>query len=152
MQKPKRKANSRFMQGQFIPSNPKKYLGDPTKIEFRSSWELKCMKNFDLSQDIVAWNSEDVKIKYIHPKDGLYHTYFMDFLIVDKNKKVHLIEVKPYKETVPPKPQGKKKARYLKECLTYEINQAKWAYARKYCQARGWNFVILTEKSISNLR
>lgn len=143
----------RYKQGQFKPKNPKKYLGDVDNIVYRSGWELKCMKHFDYSQTVLAWNSEEIIIPYISPKDNKYHRYFMDFLIVTKDKdtgekKVTLIEVKPKAQTLPPKRQGKKKERFLQEAITYEVNQAKWAYARKYCEQKGWSFAIMTEDHI----
>lgn len=142
----------RYYQGKFKPKNPKKYLGDPSNIEYRSSWELKCMNHFDQASYILGWNSEEIIIPYISPKDTKYHRYFIDFLIVTKDdngeKVVTLIEVKPEKEKYPPKRQGKKKSRFLKEAITYEVNQAKWAAARKYCEKKGWRFMIMTEKHI----
>ena len=144
----------RFRQGKYKPINPKKYLGDVNKIEYRSSWELKCMKNFDLSSTILAWNSEEVVIPYISPKDGRYHRYFIDFLIVtldrskENGKKITLIEVKPKAQTLQPKSQGKKRSRFLKEAVTWEVNKAKWDYAKKYCENKGWHFQIMTEDDI----
>jgi hypothetical protein len=144
----------RYRQGFYKLKNPQKYLGDPNEIFFRSGWELKCMKHFDLSSKILAWNSEDVVIMYLSPKDGKYHRYFMDFLIVTKDnskpngKRVTLIEVKPKAQTLPPKKQGKKKSRYLQEAVTWEVNQAKWEYARMYCEKKGWDFLIMTEDHI----
>jgi len=142
----------KYYQGKFKPKNTKKYIGDVNNIEYRSSWELKCMNHFDTASYVYGWNSEGVIIPYISPKDTKYHRYFIDFLIVTKDKNgekvVTLIEVKPDKERYPPKKQGKKKSRYLKEAITYEVNQAKWAAARKYCEKKGWNFMIMTEKHI----
>ena len=142
----------KYYQGKFKPKNTKKYIGDVNNIEYRSSWELKCMNHFDTASYVYGWNSEGVIIPYISPKDTKYHRYFIDFLIVTKDKNgekvVTLIEVKPDKERYPPKKQGKKKSRYLKEAITYEVNQAKWAAARKYCEKKGWNFMIMTEEHI----
>ena len=144
----------KFYQGKFNIRNPKKYIGDVSKIEFRSSWELKVMNQFDTSSSIIAWNSEEIVIPYISPKDGKYHRYFMDFLIVTKDdtkpsgKKITLIEVKPKAQTVPPKSKGKKKSRFLQEAMTFDVNQAKWAAARKLCKAKDWDFVIMTEDHI----
>ena len=145
---------SRYRQGVYKVKNKKKYLGDLDKVVYRSSWELKCMKQFDLSSKILAWSSEEVVIPYISPKDGKYHRYFMDFLIItaDKTKpdgkRITLIEVKPKAQTKPPKSQGKKKSRYLQEAMTWEVNRAKWKYAEAYCKKKGWSFLIMTENEI----
>lgn len=144
----------KFRQGIFKPKNPDKYIGDVSRIEYRSSWELKCMKHFDISSSILGWNSEEVIIPYISPKDTKYHRYFMDFLIVtrdptdNKKYKTTLIEVKPKAQTLPPKSRGKKKSRYLQEAIAYEVNQAKWKYARAYCKKKGYDFLIMTEEHI----
>jgi hypothetical protein len=142
----------KYYQGKFKPKNTKKYIGDVNNIEYRSSWELKCMNHFDTASYVYGWNSEGVIIPYISPKDTKYHRYFIDFLIVTKDKNgekvVTLIEVKPEAQTVPPKSKGKKKSRFLQEAMTFDINIKKWEAARKYCEKKGWNFMIMTEKHI----
>lgn len=141
-----------YYQGRYELVNPEKYLGDPNNVVYRSGWERRLCYKFDHSPEIIAWGCEAVVIKYISPKDGLPHRYFTDFITVALNKEgekvVTVIEVKPEKEKYPPSSKGKKKARYIKECMNFEINQAKWKYARAYCEKRGWNFVILSEKQI----
>lgn len=143
----------RFKQGIYQPIHPEKYIGDVHDVRYRSSWEFQLCYKFDHSKEILAWGCEPLFILYRSPKDGLSHRYFIDFMTVAYNKEldkkiVTLIEVKPEKEKYPPTSKGKKKSRYLYECMQYEINQSKWKYARAYCEKRGWNFVILTEKEI----
>lgn len=143
-----------YRQGKFKPLNPGKYIGDPTKIVYRSGWEHKTMKKLDESSSVIGWGSEEVVIPYISPVDGRAHRYFMDFLVVAKdpkgNKLITLIEVKPYDQTMPPKMTGsKKKERLMTEIATYAVNQAKWEAAAEYCAKRGWAFKILTEKDIN---
>jgi hypothetical protein len=145
---------SKFRQGPYKVKNRDKYIGDVDKVVYRSSWEMKCMKQFDMSSNILAWNSEEIIIPYTSPKDSKYHRYFMDFLIVTRDdskpngKRITLIEVKPKAQTFPPKASGKKKSRYLQEAMTYEVNIAKWKYAKAYCDKRGWYFLIMTEDHI----
>jgi hypothetical protein len=92
--------------GKFNPKNPNKYNGDASKIQYRSSWELKLMMRFDNHPDVIWWNSEEVVIPYISPIDNKYHRYFVDFLVKIKNKEglceTLLIEVKPKSQTSPP--------------------------------------------------
>ena len=94
--------------GLYKPKFPEKYKGNPCNIVFRSSWEYKLMKYFDLSGNIVQWQSEELWIPYRSPIDRKVHRYFPDFLIcvVDKNgnKTTKIIEVKPKKQTIPPNP------------------------------------------------
>ena len=69
----------------------------------------------------------------------------------DGKKRTIMIEVKPHKETIPPvAKQGKKKKTLLYESLTYLQNEAKWNSAKRYCAKRGWEFSIMTERSIYN--
>ena len=141
--------------GLYKPKFPQKYKGNPCNIVFRSSWEYKLMKYFDLSSNIVEWQSEELWIPYRSPVDRKVHRYFPDFLIrvVDKegNKTTKIIEVKPKKQTIPPevKTKGTKHTkRYLTEVLTYGINSAKWKAAKDYCSDRKWEFLIFTEKEL----
>jgi len=147
------KKNGHYKQGNYVPANPKKYLGDVKKIPYRSGLEQKVCYKLDHADYVVGWCIEPAPVIYIKPTDGLPHRYFPDFLTVtlnsDGTKNITLIEVKPYNQQFPPKKQGKKKSRYLKEAVDYEINQAKWAAARELCKKKGWNFVILTEKEIN---
>ena len=138
--------------GRFTPKNPKKYKGDPTNIIFRSLWELTCMKRFDENPDIIEWSSEETIVPYISPLDRRRHRYFPDFLIktrqADGSTKTFMIEVKPKKETIEPKPQKRKTRKYITEVTTWAKNQAKWAAAEEYCLDRGWEFMKMTEETI----
>ena len=134
--------------GKFKPINPHKYAGDVKNIVFRSLWERRFMKYCDTNRNVIAWNSEEVVIPYKSPIDGKYHRYYPDFLIRIKSsndtKKTIMIEVKPKKETRPPK-KRKKTVRYLQEVKTWGVNEAKWKAAEEYCKDRKWEFKILTE-------
>ena len=82
--------------GKFIPRNPSKYLGDPTSIVYRSSYELKFMNWCDLNSSIIGWNSEEIAIPYRSPIDNKVHRYFVDFYMEVKSetgKERYLIEV-----------------------------------------------------------
>jgi len=141
--------------GKYSPINPSKYRGDPTRIVYRSLWERRVMKFFDQSPNIIEWQSEEVVVPYKSPKDGRYHRYFPDFVIWQRDRSgsivTKMIEVKPLKEVVGPKPKAasaKPSRRYIIEVVTYAINVAKWDAARAFCADRKWEFVILTEKEL----
>lgn len=138
-----------YHQGLFRPTHPEKYEGDPTLICYRSSWELKVFKWCDLNPSVLSWSSEEIRIGYICATDNQHHTYFPDLKIKVKTKddevKTYLVEIKPMKETLPPKRKGKQ---YLQESLTFIKNQSKWKYAKEYCKNRGWDFVVLTEEDL----
>ena len=42
--------------GRFKPKQYKKYKGDPTKIVYRSMWELRFMKYCDKNPYILEWS------------------------------------------------------------------------------------------------
>ena len=110
------------------------------------------MLTFDDNPNIIKWASEEIAIPYLSPVDRKRHRYYPDFMVELKNKdgKVEtiMIEVKPKKQTEPPKPRKRKSVTYLNEAKTYAINQAKWAAAQALCDRKGWTFRIMTEKEI----
>lgn len=134
--------------GYFKPRNPKKYKGDPTKIIYRSSWELKLMSYLDKHPDVLQWASEEFSIPYVSPIDNRVHRYFPDFWVKQMKNGVQetiLIEVKPKVQTLPPKPQTKRTKRYINEVKTWGVNSAKWKAAREFCADRNWRFLIFDE-------
>jgi hypothetical protein len=137
----------KFKQGLYKPKNPKKYIGDLSKVVYRSSWEHKLCRKFDDSSNVIGWCMEENVIPYISPVDGRMHRYFMDFMVVTKDKRVILIEVKPFAQTQPPKTRNKE--RLLYETKTYLVNQAKWKAAEQYCKEKGWVFKVVTEKDLN---
>ena len=138
--------------GRYTPKNPKKYKGDYHNIIYRSSWERKFMVYCDNSDNILEWGSEEIIIPYLSPWDGKLHRYFPDFYIKVKqakgNIKKFIIEVKPKKQTKPPKPVSRKTKRWLNEVKTYSINEAKWKYAKEWCENNNMEFKILTEEEL----
>ena len=138
--------------GRYTPKNPKKYKGDYHNIIYRSSWERKFMVYCDNSDNILEWGSEEIIIPYLSPWDGKLHRYFPDFYIKVKqakgNIKKFIIEVKPKKQTKPPKPVSRKTRRWLNEVKTYSINEAKWKYAKEWCENNNMEFKILTEEEL----
>jgi len=148
----------KYYQGKYKPKNPKKYIGDPTNIIYRSSWELKLMRFLDEHPDVVEWGSEVLVIPYRSPIDGKMHRYFTDFIVKqinkDRKKETIVIEVKPKSQTVAPDVSKKLTAkgsisrRFLNEVKTWGVNQAKWKAATDYCDDRGWKFQIMTEDQL----
>jgi hypothetical protein len=142
----------KYYQGRFKPKNPKKYLGDPTNIIYRSGWELKFMRFCDNHPNVIQWGSEEVVIPYISPIDGKVHRYFTDFIVKQLNtmgkKETLIIEVKPKAQTRPPEKKSRVTKRYLTEVKTWGVNQAKWKAANEFCKDRGWKFKIVTEDDL----
>ncbi len=137
--------------GKFTPQNPQKYNGNPDNIIYRSSWELRCMKWFDDNPNIIWWSSEELAIPYYSPVDKRMHRYFPDFIIKVKRKDdtimTYVVEVKPEAQTKKPT-QKRKTKNFLRESITYVVNQMKWKAADEFCHAHGWEFKIITEKDL----
>ena len=137
--------------GRFKPKNPKKYNGSADNIIYRSSWELRVMKYFDESPNIIWWASEELAIPYRSPVDQKMHRYFPDFIVKVREKTglvmTYILEVKPEKQTKVPI-QKRKTQRYLQEAATYAVNQEKWRAADILCQEYGWKFKVVTEKDL----
>jgi hypothetical protein len=142
----------KFSQGRFTPRNPSKYIGDVNNIIYRSSWEKKVLLYLDITPSILKYSSEETVIPYISPVDNRMHRYFVDFTIMYKTSsgeiKRAIVEVKPFKQTMPPVTPKKKTRYYLNEVMTYSVNQAKWNTARKWADKNGFSFIILTEKDL----
>ena len=134
-------------QGKYRPSYPRKYKGDPNNIIYRASWEYKFMKWCDYTTSVQEWGSEEIIIPYISPADGKRHRYFPDFYVKIQNRK-YLVEVKPFKQTLEPKPQKRNTKRYINEVVTYHINKAKWKAATEFCKDHSWEFMLITEKEL----
>ena len=138
--------------GKYRPSVPSKYRGNPTNIIYRSLWELKFMKYCDSNQNILEWGSEEFFIPYTSPIDGKRHRYYPDFYIKVKEStgqvKKYVIEIKPKKQCLEPKPQKKKTKGYIYEVCEYAKNQAKWKAASEYCKDRMVEFKVLTENEL----
>jgi hypothetical protein len=138
--------------GKFTPKNPNKYLGDPTNIWYRSLWERRIMVHLDENSAVIEWSSEEIIIPYLSPVDNRWHRYFPDFFVKVKNKEglmeSMILEVKPFKQAVPPKPTGRVTKRYITEVMNWGVNESKWKAATEYCKDRMWKFKVVTEKDL----
>jgi hypothetical protein len=141
-----------YKQGFFKPKNPKKYIGDPTNIIFRSSWEKRVMEWLDTNTNVIRWGSEEVIIPYVSPIDNKVHRYYTDFYVEavgrDGETRKMLLEVKPKVQTQEPKKPQRTTKRYITEVMTYGVNQAKWKAAEDFCRNRGWEFRLITETEL----
>ena len=138
--------------GKYYPSFPRKYKGDPTNIIYRSLWERKFMVYCDKNDNILEWASEEIAIPYRSPIDNRVHRYFPDFYMKVKETngriKNYVIEVKPAKQTIPPKKPKRQTKGYIREAYEYARNQAKWKMAKEFCADRQWEFKVVTAKEL----
>lgn len=135
-------------QGRFKPLNPHKYKGNPVNIIYRSSWELKLFRKLDGDPAVKWWQSEEVIVPYISPIDNRSHRYYPDVVFENVNGEVFMIEIKPMSQSIAPQKRDKVTKKYINEVFTYGKNQAKWEAAKKFCEKRGWKFVVMTEKEL----
>ena len=140
------------LKSKYKPSYPQKYKGDSNNIICRSSWERKFCRWCDLNESVLEWGSEEFSIPYISPLDNRIHKYFPDFIIKVKEQsgkiKTYVIEVKPKKQTAPPKQKSRVTKSYIYEAKTYAVNQAKWKAAKEWCDDRLLEFKIITEEEL----
>lgn len=155
--------NKRYKQGKYILQNHEKYIGDPTNIIYRSSWEFFFAKFCDLNDKIKKWSCENIAIPY-HISNDIgqteIHRYYPDFymeMIKNGDPEFYdrlIIELKPKSELSPPKKPAKQTLKMLENyeysLRTYKKNLHKWAYAKEWCNRRNIKFVIITEDVLKN--
>ena len=136
--------------GKYKIKNPEKYLGDYTKVVYRSLWERQAFKWCEGNSRVRAWNSEEVVIPYKCKTDNRIHRYFIDLFIEMDNGDCILVEIKPKKQTTAPKKPSRKTKKYINEVTTYIKNTSKWTAANDFAQHKGWKFQIWTEETLKN--
>ena len=136
----------------YVPKFMNKFIGH-YPIKFRSSWEVSFARWLDYNENVITWSNEKHAIPYYDPMQSKNRRYFPDFYakIKNKNNKVteYIIEIKPKKETRPPRKNNKqsKKTKLYQEA-TYITNSAKFESARFYAKKMGYIFKIITEEEL----
>jgi TnsA endonuclease N terminal len=132
--------------GLFYPTNPQKYVGNASKIVFRSSWEIRFFTWLDSNESVLRWGSEELYIPYVSPLDGKVHRYFPDIIVIYKHKdgnlRKEIVEIKPFKETVQTPRSTPRDLQAL------AVNKAKWEAATKYAAQHAAGFRVVTEKTL----
>lgn len=164
-------------QGYAKITNKEKYVGDPSLIIYRSSWEFAFIKYCDSSPSVIRWSSEPIAIKYYdkvskleecqklkldpnNPVNWTVRNYYTDFwVVVDKGGgecQKMFVEIKPSNKLLKPVPPPenstaavqKKFNRLAKE---YLINCEKFRAMNEYAENNGAIFRVYTEKTLSNI-
>ena len=132
--------------GLYKPIHPEKYMGDPNKIRFLSSWEMKFFQFCDANPNVLQWGSEEFKIQYFNPIKKKVCFYFPDIIMKFKRAdgviQTQVIEIKPMKQTV----SSSNMSTYDKVQLI--INHAKWTAAKVICESHGIHFRVATEHEL----
>jgi hypothetical protein len=137
--------------GRYKIKNPDKYLGNPTNVIFRSLWERNTFRWCENNPKVRAWSSEEIVVPYKCKVDNKLHRYFVDLSVEMNNGQTILVEIKPKKETLPPKQPKRKTKKFLNEVITFSKNQDKWEAADQYARHKGWKFQVWTEETLKNL-
>ena len=90
--------------GKYKIKNPDKYLGNPSKVVFRSLWERNAFRWCETNPKVKLWNSEEVVVPYKYQVDNKLHRYYVDLLIQMDNKDTYLIAVSYTHLTLPTTP------------------------------------------------
>lgn len=100
---------------------------------------------------IRYFSSEEIVIPYVCKTDNRYHRYFVDFYIEYDDGSKYIIEIKPKKETVPPRPATRMTKQKKYEILTWAKNTSKWEAAMKYAESHDMIFNVWTEDKLKSL-
>ena len=137
--------------GRYKIKNPDKYLGNPPNVIFRSLWERNTFRWCENNPKVRAWSSEEIVVPYKCKVYNKLHRYFVDLYVEMNNGQTILVEIKPKKETLPPKQPKRKTKKFLNEVITFSKNQDKWEAADQYAKHKGWKFQVWTEETLKNL-
>ena len=114
------------------------------RIIYRSSYERKFIVWLENNEQVKNWGSECIRIPYLYI-DGKMHSYYPDYFVEMMDGTKMVVEIKPSSQTKRPVNEntwvGKE----------YRKNMCKWKATMEFCQAKGYKFKIITEKTINNL-
>jgi hypothetical protein len=102
------------------------------QFHYRSGYEKTVYECLDLLPEVVGYDVEPFRIQYLHK--GEEHEYIPDIIVTYSDGKREVWEVKPASQTI------------------LEININKWNAAARACDARGWEFIVMTEQGIEKLK
>jgi hypothetical protein len=118
-----------------IPNFKKGFHVSPKALEkclYRSNYELEVYKAIDKDGEILRYKVEPFSIPYYF--NGRKRNYFPDLIVEYSSGAIEIWEIKPETQK------------------TVAQNKAKWNAAKSYCQLRGYNFQVITESDIANLK
>ena len=112
------------------------------------------MRYCDITESVIKWAYEPpfAVIPYFDKGMKKNRHYYVDFVLwVKKQDEEDLrqvwVEIKPFEQTQPPKIHRVTESS-IEAVQTYITNQCKWEAARKYCNDRGIDFLVITEKDL----
>ena len=175
--KPNTSSTAKTKQGYYRIINKEKYIGDPSLVIYRSSWEMGFCKYCDVSPSVKRWSSEPISIPYWdrvskleecaklgldpnNPSNWEVKNYNTDFWYEVDNGKDKLekifVEIKPsykLKKPIPPNKEAslKEQRTFIKAAKEYLINEAKFAALKAWASQHGSVFYVFTEKTLEKI-
>jgi len=122
----KRHKTVKFNDGYFMS------IKNNSRFFYRSGWELETYEGLEQLNEVVSFKAEAIKIPYFYK--GRQRNYIPDLVVQFNDGRIEIWEIKPTNQTI------------------FEKNKAKWAAAKVYCEARGWKFIVQTEKGMRELQ
>ena len=174
--KPNTSDSARTLQGYYKVQNPQKYIGDPSGVIYRSSWEMKFCKWLDYSPSVLKWSSEPMCIKYWdrvsnmeknikerldnnNPRNWKVRNYYTDFWL-EINKGDHIekwfVEIKPANKLTKPIPPPinsslKQIRNFNMKAKEYLINEGKFSSLNEWAKKHDMLFYVFTEKTLAKI-
>lgn len=102
------------------------------EMHYRSGYECEVYECLECLPEVIKYDVEPFKVQYTF--EGEVHEYNPDLSVLFDDGHVEIWEIKPSNQTSLPR------------------NTAKWSACQQHCEARGWNFIVMTEKGIGKLK
>lgn len=136
----------------YYPKDLSKYDGPRRVVICRSNWERGVCLWCEKTDDVVKWSSESVPIPYRISIDRTrkVRRYYVDFKIKFRSGAILIVEVKPEKQTKPPK-RKKRDRIFMQEAVRWATNCSKWQAAHDFARSQGWIFQIWTERTLEKM-
>lgn len=102
------------------------------EMHYRSGYECEVYECLECLPEVIKYDVEPFKVQYTF--EGEVHEYNPDLSVLFNDGHIEIWEIKPSNQTSLPR------------------NTAKWSACQQHCEARGWNFIVMTEKGIGKLK
>lgn len=102
------------------------------EMHYRSGMECDVYECLEAMNEVIGYDVEPFAVQYSF--QGEIHEYNPDLKVLFDDGRIEIWEIKPANQTHLPR------------------NSAKWTACNQYCQARGYNFMVLTEIGMSKLK
>lgn len=144
-------------QGYYRVLNIDKYVGDLTKVIYRSSYEKTFYHSLDTDPIVILWcvEPQQLRIRYWNPVKRKWSYYYPDAFCVKKVGEQEikcLLEIKPKsklnKPLQPNTRDSKKIASFKRKMDEYNVIDAKRKAAVAFCKIRGFEYVFITERTV----